>query len=40
MKILLVEDNSLLWKSIVRFLKQRSITVEYIKNWIDAEVFW
>ena len=40
MKILLVEDNPILWKSIVRFLKQQSITVEHIKNWTDAEVFW
>jgi len=40
MKILLVEDNSILWKSIVRFLKQQSITVEHIKNWTDAEIFW
>jgi len=40
MKILLVEDNPILWKSIVRFLKQQSITVEHIKNWTDAEIFW
>jgi len=40
MKVVLVEDNPLLWKSVVRYLKQNNITAEHIKNWEEAEYFW
>ncbi len=40
MKILLIEDNPLLGKSIVRILKQEGMTVEHIKNGEEWEHFW
>jgi two-component system, OmpR family, copper resistance phosphate regulon response regulator CusR len=40
MKILLIEDNPLLGKSIARILKQEGITVEYLKNGEEGEKFW
>ena len=40
MKILLLEDNSILWKMIVRILKQEGMNVDHIRNGEEGEKFW